>query len=269
MGNTGSSSANAKSLHTAGSQQHALSLVAVANAMTLTQQQVIDLRKNCAIGSLGQKRTRSKLSRASFQIAMCRAKISQTHNDWDIIEQLFTLWDEEGEERLDFREFLAGISPLACGGKTLPEVLSFAMKVSDVQHAKHISRADLEMVLSGINATASYFGDRVLSKEQVEKIADSVFLSLQNDHNNTAYWSHNTGDLSHKACAKMLSTHPVVEQFLLGLGQYKYFPVDHSMHKDEGPHHEGLIVGKVRNADGIILSTEIGAYRRHDEINEI
>jgi hypothetical protein len=92
--------------------------------MTLTQQQLVDVKKNCTIGSLGQKRPRFNISRPSFQKAMTRAKISQTENDWDIIEQLLTLWqdqdgeEEEEEERLDFRDFLAGISPLACAGKT-------------------------------------------------------------------------------------------------------------------------------------------------------
>jgi hypothetical protein len=101
MGNIGSS--GAKSLDT-------LALVAVANSITVTRQQLLDVRKNCTIGSLGQKRTRLKISRVSFQKAMARANISQTANDWDIIEQLYTLWDQDGEERLDFREFPAGIS---------------------------------------------------------------------------------------------------------------------------------------------------------------
>jgi hypothetical protein len=101
-----------------------------------------------------------------------------------------------------------------------------------------------------------------------EKIADGVFLSLHNDDSSTAYWSHNN-DLSHEACAKMLSTHPVVEQFVLGLGRYKYIPLKHSMQKSEDPHHGRLVVGRVRDVNGIILSTEIGASRRNDDHNEI
>jgi hypothetical protein len=116
------------------------------------------------------------------------------------------------------------------------------MKVSDIQRTNHFSRADLEMVLS-----ATYFVDKVLSKDQVEKIADGVFLSLHRDDSSTAYWSYNNGDLSHEACAKMLSTHPVVEQFMLGLGRYKYIPVNHSMQKGEDPHHGRLIVGRARD----------------------
>jgi Ca2+-binding EF-hand superfamily protein len=245
MGNIGSY--GAKSLDT-------LALVAVANGMTLTQRQLTDVRKNCTIGSLGQKRMSFNISRLSFQKAMARANVSQTTNDWDIIEQLYTLWDQDGEERLDFREFLAGISPLACAGNTLPEILHFAMKMYDVQQTKRTNRTGLEIVLSGINATAAYFGDRVLSKEQVEVICDHVFLSLEND------------DLSHQACARTLSTHPIVEHFVLGKGPYKYFPADHSMQKDQS-HLGGVIVD--RNANRMITSAEIDSSSDYDENNEI
>jgi hypothetical protein len=41
------------------------------------------------------------------------------------------------------------------------------------------------------------------------------------------------------------------------------------MHKEEDPHHGSLIEGRIRDANGIILSTEIGASRENDKINEI
>ena len=68
-------------------------------------------------------------------------------------------------------------------------------------------------------------------------------------------------DLSHEACAKMLSTHPLVEQFVLGwvVTSYKYIPVKHSMQKSEDPHHGRLIVGRAHDVNGIILWIEIGA----------
>lgn len=89
------------------------------------------------------------------------------------------------------------------------------------------------------------------------------------DDRSTAYWSHNN-DLSHESCAKMLSTHPLVEQFVLGLGRYKYIPVKHSMQKSEDPHHGRLVVGRAATSvNGIILWTEIGASRRNDDHNEI
>jgi hypothetical protein len=112
--------------------------------------------------------------------------------------------------------------------------------------------------LTGINATAAYFGDRVLSKEQIKVICDSAFLSLENDN------------ISHQACAKALTTHPVVEQFVLGMGQYKYILADHSMHKDDSHKGRGVIVGIDCDANGKIVSAEIGASsNNNDENNEI
>jgi hypothetical protein len=131
------------------------------------------------------------------------------------------------------------------------------MKLFHVQHTKHINRTELQIVLTGINATAAYFGDRVLSKEQVEVICDSAFLSLEND------------DLSHEACIKTLSTHPMVERFVLGMGQYKYVPADHSMQKDDSHQGRGFNVGMDRDANGIIDSSESDESSGNDENNEI
>ena len=44
-------------------------------------------------------------------------------------------------------------------------------------------------IFPGINATASYFGDNVLSTQQVEVMADSVFLSLE---------PNSKGDITHE-----------------------------------------------------------------------
>ena len=71
-------------------------------------------------------------------------------------------------------------------------------------------------------------------------------------------------------CAEMLSSHPMVEQFLAGLGQYKYVLREHrTLKMDIQQDHGTLIVGVVRDSNGAILSTEIGTSSSSDENNEI
>jgi len=65
----------------------------------------------------------------------------------------------------------------------------------------------------------------------------------------------------------------MIEQFVAGLGRYKYLPSKHDVIKardDEEHHHHGsVIVGVVRNVNGAILSTEIGTSSSSDEHREI
>lgn len=145
MGNNLSSS----SFNNNNSNNEQLAIVAVARKMSLTQEQVIELRTNCRMGSLGQKRTRPKVSRASFQKALMRACIVE--EDAHVFHQLFILWSQDdGEERVDFVEFLSGTSILACHEcKSLRHVFLFALEVMDLHGTKHVSRTQLETLLNG------------------------------------------------------------------------------------------------------------------------
>lgn len=259
MGNLSSSSALDTGKHGAHRRSTSLALVAVAHVMTVTQLQILEIRENCMIGSLGQKRTRPKISRAFFQKAMIRSRISSEEQDWRVLGHLFTMWEDEGEERVDFVEFLTGISVVACGDcKSLQEVLMFAMQVMNVNKTYSITKSKLEKLLNGINATAAYFGDFVFATHQVHVICDSVFESL-------AEQIHSDGTISHEECASLLARHPMVQQFVRGQGQYKYVAFTHRMEKvDE---KGSLIVGVVQDGDG--WKTEIGTSSSSDEHNEI
>jgi len=130
-----------------------LALIAVTDYMTLTQQQVLDLRNNCRTGSLGQKRSRPNVSRNSFQKAMMRSRI--TKEEWHVLEQLFTMWDQDGEDRVDFVDFLAGTSVLACGDcQSLEQVILFALQVNDLYNTQHICQDRLEKLLNGKYSTS-------------------------------------------------------------------------------------------------------------------
>ena len=115
----------------------------------------------------------------------------------------------------------------------------------------------------GINATASYFGDKVLSKQQVQVIAETVFQNLESNDI--------TGHVPHSQCALYLEIHPMIQQFISGCGQYKYVPSKHDMVKtasndDEVQKELFVQSGVVRNVNG---TATIGASSSSEESREI
>ena len=54
---------------------------------------------------------------------------------------------------------------------------------------------------------ASFFGDHVLSSNQIYKIVDSVFETI-------TLISHDSDSLSHKECIQLITQEPLVKQFL-------------------------------------------------------
>ena len=237
-----------------------LALVAVSHALTISPLQILELRQHCRVGSLGQKQTRPKISRSSFSKAMARSQIS-SRPTIQVLEHLFSMWDQDGTERVDYIEFCTATSVLAscCEYSSVNDVILFAMQVQDVHDTHCITRAKLESLLNGINMTAAYFGDAVLSTKQVQTIAHDVFESQQLHHH----------VMSHEECARRVQKHALVEEFHLGKGEFRYNVSKHVLQPDK---KEDLIVRLLHQDDaqgGGVPSTEIGTSTCSDEHNEI
>lgn len=129
----------------------AWTLVAVSHALHITPSQLLELRHNCRVGSLGQKRTRPKISKTVFSKAMARSQMVQP-GTVGILGHLFSMWDEDGTERVDYINFLTGISVLAsCQDcESVQDVVLFALQVQDVHKTHCITRAKLESLLNGM-----------------------------------------------------------------------------------------------------------------------
>jgi len=90
-------------------------------------------------------------------------------SDLDVFAQLFILFDFQGDDTVNWRDYLAGI--VTClTSITLTERLKFALNIYDIGNAGSITKADLRRLLRAVNFVASYFGDPVLSLKDVEEV---------------------------------------------------------------------------------------------------
>jgi Ca2+-binding EF-hand superfamily protein len=242
----------------------AWTLVAVSHALRITPLQLLELRQHCRVGSLGQKRTCPKISKTAFSKAMARSQMVQRRTV-GILGHLFSMWDEDGTERVDYINFLTGISVLAsCQDcESVEDVVLFALQVQDVHKTHCITRAKLESLRNGINVTVAYLGDAVLSTNQVQTIAHEVFESSQQLHHHV---------MSHDECARRVQYHFLVKDFLQGKGHYKYNVMKHSLQPQEEEEEESDLIVRLSPHDDThdgVPSTEIGASTYWDKHNEI
>ena len=147
--------------------------------------------------------------RVGFERALDRANLS----NFQVFDMLFSLWDNAESGKVPYREFCIGISPLACPMDDLEDILEFALRVCNNPNENSIEWKDLYELLMGkstvyyvffetigaivilylyltgffsfcklkfymtvgINAMASYFGDKPLLSTEVDEIIESVF----------------------------------------------------------------------------------------------
>lgn len=133
--------------------------------------------------------------------------------DAEILDLLFTMWDLHGYHYIQYREFLVGISPLACGPRdTIIDTLRYSLFLMDTAKTGYITQYNLTKVLKAINATASYLGDNVLTNSEVDEIVRGVFRSS------------GAKSLKHDDVVLRLVMHPKVHKFIEGHGTNRYRP---------------------------------------------
>jgi Ca2+-binding EF-hand superfamily protein len=117
-------------------------LAAVAQMMRLTKPQVMDIRKTCAAMASKDGQIRRKL----FHIAVAKAGV-QGHLDTEILDLLFTMWDENCDNRVPYLNFIVGIAPLACRYENMNSALKFVLQVMDHKETAKIDSSELMSIL--------------------------------------------------------------------------------------------------------------------------
>jgi Ca2+-binding EF-hand superfamily protein len=120
------------------------SLAAVAEMMLLTKPQIMDIRESCAAMASTDGQIRRKL----FHIAVAKAGV-QGHLETDILDLLFTMWDENCDNRVFYLDFVVGIAPLACRYENMNSALKFILQVMDHKESGNIDSGELMSILRG------------------------------------------------------------------------------------------------------------------------
>lgn len=118
-----------------------LRLTAVSRELKLDRHQIIALRNAMA----GYADRRSMIGREEFDLALQLANLSGV----EIFDLLFTMWDNDGVDKVPYKEFCVGISPLACPYDSVTAILMFALFVSDDRSLGYIRPSNLQSLLTG------------------------------------------------------------------------------------------------------------------------
>jgi Ca2+-binding EF-hand superfamily protein len=130
--------------------------------------------------------------------------------DLDIFAKLFILFDG-GDATINYKDYVAGIA--ACLTSTvLKDKLLFVCSIFDVEATNTISKPQLKRVLVSINSVASYFGDPVLTLNDLDQI-------VQETSDNTAGKGKS---MTIDAAVDYIITHPLVQVFLMGEGKVRF-----------------------------------------------
>ena len=185
-----------------------MAISAMADMMKITKRQFVALRDVCLVHAEERRSGKDKItiiSRESLVESMHEVNLDA--NDKDVLDHLFTMFDKSGESKVDVLLFFASVAPLASTMDVETKLL-FAFEIFDDENSGRLKKSDAKAILTGINATASYFGDAVLNSKAVDIIVDDVFKSQ--------------AEIYYEEYMDLFANHPPVMQFASSGGTMKY-----------------------------------------------
>lgn len=164
-------------------------------------------QENCA-----QESNPGMIRRTQFTEVINIAGINQ--NDADIFDRLFTMYDITGDDQIAFREFIVGVCPLISGTPT--DQITFAFQLYDAEATKSLPAKDMVNVLSQMNKVASYFGDPVMTEDQIASVVlDVVDLAGLNADGLSAI-------INYSDYSAVIAEHQMTKTFVSGGGSVLY-----------------------------------------------
>jgi Ca2+-binding EF-hand superfamily protein len=187
-----------------------MAISAMADMMRLSKEQLMDLRGACLRHTKPSRSGHDKsptITKENFRKAL--NELNMDVNDIDVLEHLFTMWDKHGENKVSLLIFLSGISPLASDTDVdVERKLLFAFEIFDVENSGRMKKSNALKILNGINSTASYFGDAVVSTQAVDIIVTDIYKEQT--------------EIFYEEYMDLFSSHPAVIQFSTSGGKMKY-----------------------------------------------
>lgn len=141
---------------------------ALAASLKLTPEQYIETAKLFRSNSSEDMvLTREKMKRAM-------ARTSLHARDRNMLDRLFTLYDRDGVDAVDFFEFAISGTTLV-PTKTRADSLQLALQVYDLDCRSQLSKDDISFIIKYFTNTWKLLGDKVPQNEVVDGIVDQSF----------------------------------------------------------------------------------------------
>ena len=125
-----------------------------------------------------------------------------------------TLRSKTGDDAIYHREFIAGLSPLISAD--VKEKVDFAMQMFDSDTIGTLKIDEVIKCFSAINRTAAYFGDPVLTEQQIIDLAEECF----NAGDGVA--GVKGKDFAYSDYSNAILDHPNFTIFVTGKGEAQY-----------------------------------------------
>ena len=119
-----------------------LAIECMAKYMSISKQQLIDLRNRCYMGMDGKR----KITRRAFNTNVQQCRI-QEKPDAEVLDALFTMWDLHGEDRILCPPFILSLAPLACEDQDLESTLRFSLDIFERETKGVLSAERLVFIL--------------------------------------------------------------------------------------------------------------------------
>ena len=154
----------------------------------------------------------SMINRTEFKECLNIVGINQ--NDSDILDRLFTMYDKSGDDQINWKDLLVGIAPLISG--THVEKIDFGFRLFDTEGTSYLKAKDMCNVLSQMNRVSSYFGDPVMTEEQITNVLLDVIEMAGGSSEGL------NSSLHYVEYIKIIGDHPIVKTFINGGGTVMY-----------------------------------------------
>eukprot|EP01084_Bolivina_argentea_P211638 359976_1 len=185
-----------------------MAIAAMAAATGFDKQELLTMQEQFVVLALREGNPNT-ITHNEFQEALKLVNICET--DTEILDRIFSMLDTHGTGNLFYHDFVVGLAPLISG--STKDVLMFSFELYDLSGTHKIKREDMEKVLSSMNRTAGLFGDPTMNSSDIRALVDDIFK--END-------VECTGTLSYCEYMDAVCGHPVIVQFLSGLGADRY-----------------------------------------------
>lgn len=113
-----------------------------------------------------------------------------------------------------FKDFTVGIAPLISG--THADKIDFALHLFDTENTGYMRASDMVRVLTQMNRVASYFGDPVMTEEQISALVCEVLGVSAAERDALAV------QVSYLDYVLSIAEHPTVVSFVNGGGAVYY-----------------------------------------------